>query len=236
MVEQPRMSLAEGDLIRAEFLAQYTAAFDQLVAWHVENDDPAEALVYAELCRSRTFLDWIRGQGYDPKQTLPREDQTQPQEGEKSSQRIAGFGKTLTTDDVRPIVQRRIHTGPCTLYYHVGAADCYLFVLGVQPKVLARRLSSGGLSEDLGEHVPARLIDQWAEKYADILTQPGGFQRARSDPEKMHACVRIAQILLPAVGSEAAGPGPRRPALPVVDKPGRRIGADSLRGPAAGRR
>ena len=43
LLEQPRTSLAEEELMRAEFLSQYTAAFDQLVAWHVENHDPAEA-------------------------------------------------------------------------------------------------------------------------------------------------------------------------------------------------
>ena len=34
LLENPRLSLSEGDIGRAEFLSQYTQAFDQLIEWH----------------------------------------------------------------------------------------------------------------------------------------------------------------------------------------------------------
>ena len=59
-------------------------------------------------------------------------------------------------------------------------------------------LSSGRLGEDLGKHVPAKLINEWVKQYVGILAQPGGVQRARNDPEKMDALVRITENLLPS--------------------------------------
>ena len=65
LLEQPRLSLSEGDVARADFLSQYSQAFDQLIEWY-RLDDPTKALVYAELCRNRSLLDWIRSNGDDP--------------------------------------------------------------------------------------------------------------------------------------------------------------------------
>lgn len=243
LLEQPRVSFAEGDLVRAEFLSQYTAAFDQLVAWYVENHDPAEALVCAERCRSRMFLDRLRREGYDLTRTLLQKDpdllleatklarhsaelgkklraiENRPaddalhkelqevcQENTKLQQQIlqesplgdAGFGKLLSRSEVRDTVTNRISKGPCTLYYYVGAADCYLFVLGVPPGVLVTRLSAGGgVGEDLGDHVSVQTIAKWAQTYTALLTQPGAFLQACRDPARREACRQIAHNLLP---------------------------------------
>ena len=63
LLEIPRLNLSETDVARAEFFFQYTPAFDQLIEWYRQRDQPLEALVYADLCRSRTLLDWICSNG-----------------------------------------------------------------------------------------------------------------------------------------------------------------------------
>lgn len=188
-LEDPRGGLAEDDSLRAEFLAQYAAAYDQLVAWYVEHDDPAEALVYAELCRSRAFLDRLRGPGYDP--LHPRSDEDQ------KLLENAGFSKTHIIDELRTAVRRRVMGGPCTLYYYVGAADCYLFVLGAGPQVIARRLCGGTSGADAGARVTAEVIGRWADKYAEILRHREMYAQVKGHPEKLQDWVCIAHQLLP---------------------------------------
>ena len=74
LLEQPRLAISAKDAVRAEFLARYAGAFDLLVAWLVEDHQPEEALVYAELCRNRSFLDGIRADGVPLTDSLTQAD------------------------------------------------------------------------------------------------------------------------------------------------------------------
>jgi CHAT domain-containing protein len=74
LIERPRLAAPGKDLARAEFFARYAAAFDLLVEWLVEDGRPLEALVYAELCRNRTFLDRIRADGVSLSDSLAPAD------------------------------------------------------------------------------------------------------------------------------------------------------------------
>lgn len=89
LLEHPRLSLFEGDVARAEFLSQYTQAFDQLIEWHCLCDEPLEALVYAELCRNRTLLDWIRSNGDDGRRQAAEPLYHDAEEAFRDSTRLA---------------------------------------------------------------------------------------------------------------------------------------------------
>jgi hypothetical protein len=63
VVERPRLMASGSENVRAEFFARYSGAYDRLVEWLVEDHRLFDALVYAELCHNRTFLDHIRADG-----------------------------------------------------------------------------------------------------------------------------------------------------------------------------
>jgi CHAT domain-containing protein/tetratricopeptide (TPR) repeat protein len=88
LLENPRLSLSEGDVARAEFLSQYTQAFDQLIEWHHLHGRPLDALVYAELCRNRTLLDWIRSNSDDTQRQAADPLHQRAEEAFKESTRL----------------------------------------------------------------------------------------------------------------------------------------------------
>ncbi len=271
LLEHPRLSLSEGDVARAEFLSQYTQAFDQLIEWHRLQGKPLEALVYAELCRSRTFLDWIRSNGDDAQRLatdqklflaaeeafkdstrLARElermdaaaartgrlpnldarkkklddfnrskqqyEERQEQILEKNRPGQAGFGKILRFDAVKAILQDRIlHRNELAIYYHVGASNSYLFVLGLDSGVQVTCLRSDQLRADLTRHVSAERVKSWGEQYLDLLSQPGAFPRA-STSERTTLALITDRLLPPEVRGKLAEEMQRRQ-LPLIVSP-----------------
>jgi len=70
VIESPRAETTGGEARRAEYFAQFGAAFDLLVDWSVEEGRWDDALSYAEAGRNRTFLDQIRAAGVDLRESL----------------------------------------------------------------------------------------------------------------------------------------------------------------------
>lgn len=104
VVENPRSNTVGSDAARAEFFAQYEAAFDLLVQFCVESKDSLRALVAAERGRARSLLDQLRTAdvAYRPPRPV----------------------------DLAQTVDRWQKNRETLLYYYVGAATSYLFVLG----------------------------------------------------------------------------------------------------------
>lgn len=103
VIENPRAATFSGDFMRAEFFSQYQSAFDLQVQFRVQAGQFAEALVAAEQGRSRTLLDqlWPNAAHHS-----------------FSAERTARIVEQWRTSD-QPL-----------LYYYVGSAASYLFVLG----------------------------------------------------------------------------------------------------------
>ena len=70
LIEVPRAGVYGGESERAEFFAQYESAFDLLVDWHLERQQIAEAVAFAERGRNRTFLDELQLAGVNLLDTL----------------------------------------------------------------------------------------------------------------------------------------------------------------------
>ncbi len=70
VIESPRAETTGGEARRAEYFAQFEAAFDLLVDWSVEDQRWDDALSYAEAGRNRTFLDQVRAAGVDLRSSL----------------------------------------------------------------------------------------------------------------------------------------------------------------------
>jgi CHAT domain-containing protein/tetratricopeptide (TPR) repeat protein len=67
VAEKARLRTYGGPGQRATFFAQFAPAFEQLVAWHVRDDDVAAAVVAAARGRSRTLLDELLLGNADPR-------------------------------------------------------------------------------------------------------------------------------------------------------------------------
>jgi len=70
VIESPRAETTGGEAKRAVYFAQFSAAFDLLVDWSVEENRWDDALSYAEAGRNRTFLDEMRAVGVDLRASL----------------------------------------------------------------------------------------------------------------------------------------------------------------------
>jgi hypothetical protein len=95
------------DWRQAQLFVQYREATNLLVDLCVESEDWIGAIAGAELGRSRMLLDRIRHHGQRP--DSPR---------------------TLDHDRARQVVEQQIQLSNPTLYYYIGDANSYLFVLG----------------------------------------------------------------------------------------------------------
>lgn len=83
IAESARIETAgDAEAGRARFFAQFAPAFERLIDWHLQLEQPAEAFLTAEQSRSRTFLDQLQLAGIDLNATLPPEAQQRlvPQE------------------------------------------------------------------------------------------------------------------------------------------------------------
>ena len=246
-LELPRASFAEEDVARAEFFAQYYAAFDQLIDASLKTN-PEEALVYAELCRNRVFLDRVCADGYQPATSLAAEDQHLAEDAEKQANQIAKLGKQIrlavgTTgagdvgqarkeikgayekyaeaqhailrksslgnatvgcivdrEDVRATVKRWSQAEQPMLYYHVGIAKCYLFVLGIEHRVRAFTIH-GDPGNGMAANVPAGTVIEWVEHYRNLISKRDPITRqgrfTLSTAAEKDQCVKIANCLLP---------------------------------------
>jgi hypothetical protein len=104
LIESSRSHAFGGDLARAEYFVQYQAAFDLLVQIHVQRGQLFEAIVAAERGRGQALLDHLR-----------------------SSKRSPGVPPTKEADR---LVRSWQSSNEPVLYYYVGGARSYLFVLG----------------------------------------------------------------------------------------------------------
>jgi CHAT domain-containing protein len=247
VLETMRLSLSEADEARAEFFFQYTQAFDPLIEWYRLHDQPREALIYAELCRNRTLLDWICSNGGEDQQKvreqlqdgaekiagLTRQLQDMAPEAKESRTKLltelnavsdglnkklqevtnttraarAGFGKALTHGEVDRIIKACIKRNDLVLYYHVGAANTYLFVLGLgsgprlyrlgTKDVYDHAMSTTSQAKDwvAQQNVTAKKIAGWVEEYVELFKNQGRFPGA--GPSKKRVLGKHTKVLLP---------------------------------------
>jgi CHAT domain-containing protein len=260
LLERPRLGLSEGDVARAEFLSQYTQAFDQLIEWHYMRGENVEALAYAELCRNRTLLDWIHSKGEDAqrqatdgelegafqdttrlarelermdvdtgaraeklkdfKHAEERYEKRQREILKKTMPEQAGFGEVLSKGDVEKFLHDRIrYKKELVIYYHVGASNSYLFVLGLDPTPQVIPLKSEELSTDPMPHVSAARVEAWVKEYLDLFSVPRAFPKALTSQRKRTRLVSITERLLPAEVREKLAEKMQRDQLPLIVSP-----------------
>lgn len=242
LLEIPRLSFSESEVDRAEFLFQYTQAFDQLIEWYRQHDETKKALIYAEMCRSRSLLDWIGANGGDDQQMAMERTQKEAEKIDRLTRQAespvpganaernkmlaeietarleyvdkrqrelnrtaagrAGFGKILTREDASEIIQDRIDRRDLVLYYHAGASNTYLFVLGLdsQPKLYRLGYNAAGVDRASAwvaqENVPAVKIDTWVKDYLKVFAHRGEFPKSRPARELSdHADLLLPQDL-----------------------------------------
>ena len=173
LLETPRSNTVGRDTARAEFFAQYEAAFDLLVQYCVQRGDPLRALVAAERGRARNLLDQLRTAdvAYRPAQL---------------------------TDGTK-LVERWQAACESVLYYYVGASASYLFVLGgpdarCEAFPLARP-AAPGLDDILvsDREVAARVAELRAQ-----LTDRDTARKLCTDTELRARTAQLSSILLPA--------------------------------------
>ncbi len=137
LIETSRTNTVGNEIERAEFFAQYEAAFDLLVQLHVEAGQYWEAILAAERGRSRTLLDQLLVAGID----------NAGHSLDQSLQLIAGWKSSAEP----------------ALYYYIGSSHSYLFVLGKDQAIEAHRLrvtSSVNVVSDVSAYDVAVLVSQ----------------------------------------------------------------------------
>ena len=70
IIEAPRANTIGGETERAEFFAEFAAAFDLLVNWNLAQGHIDKAFEFAEQGRNRTFLDQLSLVGVDLRDAL----------------------------------------------------------------------------------------------------------------------------------------------------------------------
>lgn len=178
IVESPRSKTVGGDLARADFFAQYQNAFDLLVQYNFQAGRFIEALIAAEQARSRTLLDQLRAADAP----LP-------------SQR----------KDIAAVVGRWRDSKEPLLYYYVGGATSYLFMLGDKHGTLeavglkvALDATSGPSSQDASA---AAIADVVAELRSSI-SDPRNAQSLRDDSLVRKRLAVGSAVLLPSAARD----------------------------------
>ncbi len=204
LLELPGASLSEGGVARAEFLSQYSQAFDQLIEWHYQHHNRLRALAYAELCRNRTLLDSLRAGGDDGRQgRVPA----------RRSPDQAGLGEVLTVENVESMLNERIRRKDLVIYYHVGWPNSYLFVLGLDAGVQAIVLGTPS------QHVSATRITKSVDQYLRLIANKGKFCGA-SESERHRLTGITDQLLPPEIRRQLAGVMEHRGAPLIVSPTG----------------
>jgi len=171
LVETPRASTFGGALVRAEFFAQYHAAFDLLVQMNAERGDVRDAIATAERGRSRTLLDELRSA--DIQKEAP------------SSEKIAA------------VVERWQNSPQPLLYYHVGPSASYLFVLGGtqhRSQVFPLKIAADPAAPSFTTDASARFVAKSVSGVRKILSDPS-YSGVRSLRSRL---ADVAAVLLPA--------------------------------------
>ena len=204
LLERPRESLSESDVARAEFLSQYTQAFDQLIEWHCRHGNALRALAYAELCRNRSLLDSMRCSGDDGRQGQVPAERAPGQ---------AGPGEVLDVKDIESKLQDRILRRDLVIYYHVGPSNSYLFVLGLDPGIQSIPLKTST------QPLSAQRIKVSVDKYLKLCSRPGEFPHALKSEETKARLAEITEQLLPAGIREKLAVAMERRKAPLIVSP-----------------
>ena len=106
LIETPRAGTTGAEGERAEFFAQYSSAFDLLMAWNLEAGRIDEAFTCAERGRNRTFLDQLTLAGIDLRETV-----TGP-EGDKLRERERNLRTAIGTTRSRAAVAKAQTVSP----------------------------------------------------------------------------------------------------------------------------
>ena len=195
LIEQQRTNTFGDDVARAEFFTQYRAAFDLLVQFHLDaygrlgdEEHLVQALVAAEQSRSRALLDQLRMAYVEDPRELPTDD-SQP-----TPQSLAGLIRQCR-DSKQPL-----------LYYYVGAARSYLFLLGgSQPAIQPIRLQAGSDAADFSTtatDASARWIDLHVSRLYASMSDPQSAASQATDRPTHQRLVASSLVLLPRAARE----------------------------------
>ena len=190
LIEQQRTHAFGDDVARAEFFAQYHTAFDLLVQFHLDayarhasDQHLVQAMVAAEQCRSRAMLDQLR-MAYvdDPAGPARPKDATHAR-------------------DLARLIGRWRESKQPLLYYYVGSARSYLFLVGGSPAAIQPiRLQAGAEAADFSTtatDASARWIDVHVNRLHASLSDPQSAAAIASDPPLRQRLVASSLVLLP---------------------------------------
>ncbi|HEX4142208.1 MAG TPA: CHAT domain-containing protein [Pirellulales bacterium] len=190
LTERQRTNTFGDDVARAEFFAQYHTAFDLLVQFHLDahargggEKHLVQAMVAAEQCRSRAMLDQLRIASLDDPQAAAAEP-PQP-----------------TPEYLAGLVERWRKSKQPLLYYYVGSARSYLFVLGGSHGAIEPiRLQAGAEAADFSTtatDASARWIDVHVNRLHAALSDPQSAAAIVGDPSLRQRLVASSSVLLP---------------------------------------